>query len=313
LPEPLYDTWFQRFAGSYANVQISYDGSGSQAGVDAITRSLAAFGATDVAMTDAELAAAGPVLHVPMALGAVAVVVNLPDTASVQLDGATVSAIFLGTVTKWNDPPIAALNPGVPLPDLPIAVVHRSDPSGSTNAFTAWLSASSPQWKSGPGTGSSVTWPTGSAAAGDDGVAAAVKASVGAIGYAASTFAAQAGLRTAKLRNQAGNFVRPTTLGIAAAGETSVAALTPDFREPPVVNAPGVNAYPIVLYADVLVRTEVPDHGTAQALVALFAWCLTTGQTDAAQAGYAALPGGVQLKALASLHAVTSGGTRVWP
>ena len=239
LPAPLYQVWFDRFSATYANVSIAYAPQGSVAGIEAAISRAASFGATDVAMTDAEIAASpSKLLHIPMALGAVAVIVNLPDVAAVQLDGPTIAAIYLGRITRWSDQQIAALNPGLVLPDLPIALVHRSDPSGTTNGFAAYLDASSPDWHAEIGAGRTVAWPTGDGVVGDDGVATAVRATPGAIGYAASTFAAATGLRTAGLRNSAGNFVRATTLAIAAAGETSVAGLPSDFRQKPVVDCP---------------------------------------------------------------------------
>ncbi len=314
LAGPLYLVWLERFGATYPDIAISYDGRGSTAGIEAVSGSSLAFGAADVAMTDAELAAApAGVLHVPTALAAISVVVNLPGVTSIQLDGATVAAIFLGRIARWNDPAIVALNAGVSLPDLPIAVVHRSDPSGGTAALATWLAAASPEWRAGPGVGRAVSWPVGTGAEGDDGMIAAVKAIEGTIGYAGSTIAGSAGLRTVKLKNPAGTFVRATSLAIGAAGETSVAGLLPDFRQPPVINAPGINAYPIVVYAFVLVRVEQADRTAGQALVAFLAWALTSGQADAPQAGFAALPGGVQSKALAELHRVTSGGSPIWP
>ena len=314
LAVPLYQVWLERFGATYPDIAISYDGRGSAAGIEAVTGGSLAFGATDVAMTDAELAAVpAGVLHVPTALAAISLVVNLPGVTSIQLDGTTVAAIFLGRVLRWSDPAIVALNAGVALPDLPIAVVHRSDPSGGTAALATWLAAASPEWRAGPGVGRTVFWPVGRGAKGDDGMIAAVKAIEGAIGYAGSTIAGSAGLRTVKLKNPAGTFVRATSLAIGAAGETSVAGLLPDFRQTPVINAPGINAYPIVVYAFVLVRVEQADRAAGQALVAFLAWALTSGQVDAPQAGFAALPGGVQSKALAELHRVTSGGSPIWP
>ena len=314
LPAPLYQVWFDRFAATYTNVSIAFDPSGSAIGIAAAGGGRLAFGATDAAMTDAELAAApARIIHVPTALGAVSVVVNLPGVSAIQLDGATLAGIFLGRIVNWNDQAIASLNAGVTLPDLPIAVMHRSDASGATAAFTTYLDGASPDWHAGPGIGGVVAWPAGTGAAGDDGVAAAVKTTSGGIGYAGSAFASKAGLRTAKLRNAAGNFVRATSLGIGAAGETVVAGLAPDLRQGPVVAAAGVNAYPIVVPAYVLVQADQADRAVGEALIAFLGWALTSGQADAAQAGFAALPGGIQAKALAALHGITSGGTPIWP
>ena len=186
FPAPLYMSWFQTYGDLYSNVKIDYQANGSGAGITAITQGTVDFGASDAAMKDTEMAAlpAGKKLfHFPTALGAVVAIYNLPDVPKLQLDGSTIAGIYLGKITKWNDPAIVAINAGVTLPDLAILVVHRSDGSGTTNTFTTYLDTVDPTWHSSVGAGKEVKWPTGIGASGNDGVATAVKQTPGAIGY----------------------------------------------------------------------------------------------------------------------------------
>ena len=186
FPAPLYTSWFQTYNGLYPNIQIDYTANGSGAGITAITQQTVDFGASDAAMKDTEMAAlpAGKKLfHFPTALGAVVAIYNLDGVPKLQLDSANLAEIFLGKITNWNDPKIAANNPGVTLPNLAILVVHRSDGSGTTNTFTTYLDTVDPTWHSSVGAGKSVKWPVGIGASGNDGVATAVKQTPGAIGY----------------------------------------------------------------------------------------------------------------------------------
>jgi phosphate transport system substrate-binding protein len=316
LPAPLFKVWFKRFGGTYPNVAIDYAASSSSAGVAAVADGTADFGATEVTMSDTEieaLPAATKVLHVPAALAAVVVVYNVPGVTKLQLDGATLAAIYLGQITRWNDPRIAGLNAGTTLPDQQISPVHRAEPSGASDAFTTFLDLASREWHTKAGAGPTVTWPAGTPASGDDGVASAVAAKAGAIGYVGLAYAGPAQLPTARLRNQAGSFVQASTLSIGAAGETGGAGFPADFRQPPVIDAPGINAYPIVTYVYFLVRVDQADAARGQALLALIAWAITTGQVDTARLGYAPLPGSVQQQVRAALHTVTSGGKPIWP
>jgi phosphate transport system substrate-binding protein len=270
----------------------------------------------DIPLTNEQLDALNlgrTVLHVPTALGAVVLAYNVPGVGVLQLDASTAGGIFLGTILSWNDPQIAALNQGVALPDVPIAVVHRADSAGSTAAATSYLDAGSPAWRSSVGTGATVTWPTGSAAIGDDGVARAVSETRGAVGYTTLSAAAKAGLAAAALKNPAGQFVTASPTSIAASGDATAAGFPADFRSDPLVNAQGVHSYPIVAYAYLLIDKDQPDSATAQALISLITWSLTNGQADDGPNGYAPLPGVIQQKVLAALHTVTSGGTPVWP
>jgi phosphate transport system substrate-binding protein len=178
FPAPLYNQWIETYGQTYPNVKIDYQAIGSGGGIKAITEQTVDFGASDAPMKDEEVAAlpAGTtVLHVPMALGAVVVIYNVPGVTDLQLDDANLAGLFLGTIKTWDDPAIAANNPGVTLPSTPVTVVHRSDGSGTTNAFTTFLDAVSPEWSAQVGKGKEVNWPTGIGAQGNDGVAGGVK------------------------------------------------------------------------------------------------------------------------------------------
>ena len=316
FPAPLYQTWFDAYAGLYPNVRIDYQAVGSGAGIKAITQQTVDFGATDAAMKDEEIAAlpsGAIVLHIPTALGAVVVIYNLPGVASLNLDAQNVADIFLGNITKWNDPKIAASNPGVTLPDKAILVVHRSDGSGTTNAFTTYLATVSPDWNTKVGKGKDVKWPIGIGAKGNDGVAGGVQQNEGGVGYVELNFASQAKIPAANLRNADGKFVAASTAGVTAAADSVAADFPADSRQAPIINAAGAETYPIASYTYFLVYQDQKDATKGQALVAFIAWALTEGQAVEESLGYAPLPESVQQKALATLHTVTTGGAPIWP
>ena len=320
FPTPLYTVWFDAFTGKYSNVQFNYQSNGSGAGIKAITEQTVDFGASDAPMKDAEIAAlpAGvKLLHVPTALGAVVLIYNIPGVTDLSLDADTVAGIFLGTITTWNDPKIAALNTGVTLPAAAIEVVHRSDGSGTTNAFTTYLDTVSPDWHSKVGAGKSVNWPVGTGAAGNDGVAAGVKnapsATTGTIGYVELNYATTAKIASAKIKNAAGKFVAGSTDGVTAAAAGAVANFPADFRQKPIINGAGDATYPIASYTYLLVPVEWKDADKAKAVVAFLAWALNDGQALENSLGYAPLPTAIRDKALAEVHTITTGGTAVWP
>ncbi len=316
FPAPLYQTWFETYGGQYPNIQVDYQANGSGAGIKAITEGTVDFGASDAAMKDEEVAALPSgvtVLHVPTALGAVVVIFNVSGLAAVNLDGDTVCGMFLGTITTWNDPKIAALNPGATLPATPVTVVHRSDGSGTTNAFTTYLDTVCPDWHGTVGAGKEVNWPTGIGAQGNDGVAGSVKQTDGTVGYVELNYATQAGLTSAALKNADGKFVAGSTDGVTAAAEAAVADFPADFRQAPIINGAGADTYPIAAYTYLLIPVEWSDATKASAMIAFTAWALTEGQAAETGLGYAPLPADIQSKALGELHKVTAGGTAVWP
>lgn len=316
FPAPLYQVWFEKFNAKYSNIQIDYQANGSGAGIKAITEGTVDFGASDAAMKDEEIAklpAGSKLLHIPTALGAVVVIYNLPGVSELNLDADNVAGIFLGTIKKWNDPTIAANNPGATLPDTDILVVHRSDGSGTTNAFTTYLDTVSPAWQSKVGKGKEVNWPTGIGAQGNDGVAGGVKQTVGAIGYVELNYATEAKLTAAKLKNADGQFVAGSTDGVTAAAGAAAANFPSDFRQQPIINGAGPSTYPIAAYTYLLAYVDQKDADKAKAFVAFTYWALTEGQADEAGLGYAPLPGNVQEKAINELHKITSGGSPIWP
>jgi phosphate transport system substrate-binding protein len=323
FPALLYQVWIEKFNEAHNNVTIDYQGIGSGGGIKAITQQTVDFGASDAAMKDEEIAAlpAGTkMLHVPTALGAVVVIFNLlgadGTTAikSLNLDGPTIAGIFLGKITKWNDPAITGLNADIAanLPATPIKVIHRSDGSGTTNAFTTYLAAVSDDWKNGPGVGKEVSWPTGDGAPGNDGVSGGVKSGDGRIGYVELQYAVVSGLASAAVKNANGKFVKGSSAGVTAAAEGAIADFPADFRAKPIINGAGDDTYPIAAYTYLLVYQDQKDATKGQALVAFLYWALTDGQNEEKAIGYAPLPAEIQKKALDELHQVTTGGAAIW-
>ena len=293
FPYPLYSKWFAGYA-SEKGVKINYQSIGSGGGIRQLSEQTVDFGASDSPMKDDELAKAkgGPVLHVPTVIGAVALIYNLPElTQPLKLDGALVADIYLGTIRKWNDSRIAALNPGAKLPATDILVVHRSDGSGTSYIFTDFLSAVSPAWNGGPGKGKEVQWPTGLGAKGNEGVAGQVKQTPGAIGYAELAYAKQNNLAVAAVRNAAGQFVAPSVESATAAAAAAAASLpaSTDYRVS-IVNAKGAGAYPITSFTWILVYETQPDAAKGRKLVDFLTWALTEGEKEAGSLDYAPLP-----------------------
>lgn len=301
FPYPLYARWFNDYAGE-SGVRINYRSIGSAEGIREIVAGTADFGATDVPMTDAELASApAPILHVPTALGAVALVYNLPALSRpLRLSADVIADIFLGRITRWSDPRIQALNAEMPAVDESIRVVHRSEGSGTSYILSDYLSAVSPAWKAGPGRGRDVVWPTGTGGAGNEGVAGAVKQAQGSIGYVEVVYARQNRLRIAHVRNRAGRFVSPMPFeiasasrgalrmaGAAASGTPGVAA--PDLRVS-IVNAPDDQAYPIASFTWMLIAPSALGPVKTRQLTDFLRWALLEHGDTAAALGYVALP-----------------------
>ena len=238
------------------------------------------------------------ILHVPTALGAVVVIYNVPDATAINLDADTIAGLFAGTITNWNDPKIAALNSGATLPDLPVTVVHRSDGSGTTNAFTTYLDTVNADWHANVGAGKEVQWPTGIGAQGNDGVAGGVKQTPGAVGYVELNYATQANIPSALVKNAAGKFVAGSTDGVTAAAESAVANFPADFRQAPIINGAGDTTYPIASYTYLLIPVDWSDLNKAQAMVSFTNWALTDGQSAEATLGYAPLPPEIQQKSI---------------
>ena len=311
FPMPIYARWFVTYSRSH-KVRVNYASVGSGAGIRQITQGTVDFGASDAPMTDAELAKKPDILHVPTVLGSVVVSYNLPALRQpLRLDGATLAAIYLGQVRRWNDARIAALNPGVALPAADILPVYRTDGSGTTFVFTDYLAAVSPAWKERVGTGKSVKWPTGLGAKGNEGVTGSVRQAEGAIGYVELAYATQNKLPVAALRNAAGAFVQPSVEATTAAASQLDEQLRrhPDLRLS-IVNAPGAQAYPLAAFTYLLVPAHMDDCVRARALTGLLQWALTEGGDMARRLDYAPLPDGVRTQVLAKVRGVTCGATR---
>jgi phosphate transport system substrate-binding protein len=296
FPYPIYSKWFSDYA-TKTGVRINYQSIGSGGGIRQLSEQTVDFGASDAPMSDAELSKAkgGKVLHFPMVLGAVVVTYNLPGVQkSLKLSGTTLGDIFLGKITKWNDPRIAALNAGVQLPAKDILVVHRSDGSGTTFIFTDYLAAVSPAWASGPGKGKEVRWPVGLGGKGNEGVAGQVRQIAGSIGYVELAYARQNKLSYAEMQNASGAYVAPTIEAIteAAAAAAKTLGKDTDYRVS-IVNAPGKKAYPIASFTWVLVYEKMPNAAKAKKLADFLKYAWTDGQKAAAALDYAPLPGTV--------------------
>jgi phosphate transport system substrate-binding protein len=295
FPNPIYAKWFDLYA-KQTGVRINYQSIGSGGGIRQFIEGTVDFGATDGPMSDEQIQQAqGNVVHLPTVLGAVVLTYNLPALkgARVNLDAATVAAIFLGRITKWNAPEIAALNPGVALPDADLVVVHRSDGSGTSYIFTDYLSKVSPEWARGPGRGTSVNWPAGLGGKGNEGVTQQVKQTEGALGYVELVYAVANSLPYAGLRNAAGRYVEPTLAAVTAAAGSAPLGPGTDFRVS-VTNAPGADAYPVASFTWLLVHPRGQDPAKAKLLKGFLTWMLTPeAQQAATDLGYAPLPANV--------------------
>jgi phosphate transport system substrate-binding protein len=303
---PFFAAAFARYQQQHPDVTISYSAVGSSAGIAAFSARQVDFGASDVPMTASEQAAArgGQAVQVPVDLGGEGIVYNLslPAGARLHLTGPVLAAIFLGQVTRWNDPAITALNPGITLPDAPITVVHRSDGSGTTYIFSDYLSSVDPAWAAKVGTGKTLNWPAGEGAEGNPGVATAVDRTPFSIGYVEQAYSMGLTLPFAAIRNQAGNYVIPSALSVAADAAQKPAITPADFS---IVNQPGATSYPISGYSWALVYTRQADQATGQALVAMLDWLTHDGQAYAAANGYVPLPPRIQQLARTTLQQVT--------
>ncbi len=296
FPYPIYSKWFSDYAAK-TGVKINYQSIGSGGGIRQLSEQTVDFGASDAPMSDDELSKAkgGKVLHFPMVLGAVVVTYNLPDVSkSLKLSGIVLGDIFLGKITKWNDPRIAALNAGVKLPAKDILVVHRSDGSGTTYVFTDYLAAVSPAWAAGPAKGKEVRWPVGLGGKGNEGVAGQVRQIVGSIGYVELAYARQNRLSYAEVQNASGAFVAPTIEAIteAAAAAANKLGKNTDYRVS-IVNAPGKKAYPISSFTWLLVYEKMPDATKSKTLTDFLKYALNDGQKSASALDYAPLPSGL--------------------
>ncbi len=301
---PALTKWFEAYAKTDADVRFNYASIGSGGGQKQLLNQTVDFGASDAPMKDSDMATApGKILHLPIVAGGVAVIYNVPGNPKLKMDGDIIANIYLGNITKWNDPKIAALNPDATLPDLHIVPIHRSEGSGTTFIFTDYLSAVNTAWADTVGKATSVKWPAGIGlgAKGSEGVAGQVKQISGGIGYAELAYANQNQMTYADVKNAGGKFVSPSPDSVSAALAT--ATIPDDFRFS-MVNPPGDNSYPIAGASWVLIyqKQKNADHG--KKLVAFLKWAITDGQKISSTLDYAPLPENVQKRELALIETI---------
>ncbi len=291
FPFPIYSKWFSEYNKLHPNVQINYQSIGSGGGIRQLTAQTVFFGATDGPMTkDQLLAAPGAILHLPTVLGAVVPVYNIEGvTAELKFTGPVLADIFLGKITKWNDPAIAKLNADVRLPDKEIVVVHRSDGSGTTYIFADYLAKVSPEWKKRVGVNTALNWPVGTGGKGNEGVSGYVKQIPDSIGYVELIYALQNRIDYGSVQNMAGKFLRATIDGVTAAAAAAANSMPADFRVS-ITNAPGDAAYPISSFTWMIFYENPKDKASAKTMVEFMKWALTDGQKFTKDLGYAPLP-----------------------
>ena len=308
FPEPFYTKAFYVYSQSYPQVTVNYQAVGSGAGIQQFTKGTVDFGASDVPMQAADIAAAGgtdSLVQIPTTLGVVAIAYKLSGVDKLQLDGPTLAGIYLGSVKMWNDSAVADLNPGVNLPRTAITVVHRSDGSGTTYHFTDYLGKVSDEWRSRVGVAKSVQWPAGIGGKGNDGVAQAIKQTEGAIGYVELAYVIQTGMQQAWLKNKNGKLVQASVAGATAAAAQNPNVSPSNFS---ITDEPGDTTYPIAGFSWIMVRTSISDPAKGKAIVFLLRWLVTDGQAYGTDLQYAPLPKSVQDLALANLKRTSSGG-----
>jgi phosphate transport system substrate-binding protein len=311
FPDPFYQKAFYAYNQKYPKVEVNYQAVGSGGGIQQFTKGTVDFGASDVPMNDAEITAAGgadSLVQIPTTLGVVSMAYNLSGVDKLQLDGTTIAGIFLGTIKKWNDPALKSLNSGVSLPSKDITVVHRSDGSGTTYAFTDYLAKQSDDWKTKVGVSKSVQWPAGVGAKGNDGVANGVKQTDGAIGYVELAYVVQTKMSQAYVKTKAGKFLQASVEGATAAAAQAKNVSPTNFS---ITDQAGDASYPIASFSWVILRKTQTDPQKGRALVYLWAWVTTDGQQYGKDLQYAPLPKSVADLAASTLKTVTLNGSPV--
>jgi len=310
FPYPMYSKWFDEYHKKNANIQINYQSIGSGGGIKQVTEGTVDFGASDGPMNDEQLKTyqdkhGFAILHFPTVLGADVPSYNIAGvTGELNFTPEAISGIFLGKITKWNDPAIAGANKGVKLPGGDIVVVHRSDGSGTTYIWTDYLSKVSDEWKNKVGKGTSVNWPVGLGGKGNEGVAGLVKQTPNSFGYIELIYAIQNKMPYGRVKNSSGAFVKADLAGVTAAAAGAVKDMPDDFRVS-ITNAPGKTAYPISSFTWLLVPSKFSDASKRDAIKGFVSWMLADGQNYAEALSYAKLPKEVvakEKKALASVQ-----------
>jgi len=300
---PLASKWFSDYNKLHPEIQINYQSIGSGGGIRQFSQDRTVdFGETDGPMTDQQLqeSKVKPIMHLPMALGGVVPVYNLP-VGGIKFSGETLAGIYLGKIVMWDDPAIAKDNPGLKLPAEPVTVVHRADGSGTTYTWVDYLSKVSGEFKGKVGVGTSVTWPVGLGGKGNEGVSGLVKQTPGSIGYVELIYALQNKIAYSPVKNAAGEYVNASLTSVSGAAAT--AKIPEDYRVS-ITNAPGKGVYPIATFTWILATPSMQDPAKKQALHEFLVWAVTKGQTSSTSLGYAPLPKSVvqrELKDLAKL------------
>jgi phosphate transport system substrate-binding protein len=291
FPYPLYQKWFAAFEKRFPETSIQYRGSGSGSGIEALSKGEVDFAGSDIPLTDDQLAAfPGRVRMIPTVMGGVVPVYHLEGIVEdVRFTPEALAGVYLGKITRWDDPVLRAANRGIPLPARKISVIHRADRSGTTFAWTTYLSKVSSDWKQNVGAGDDVKWPVGESSMGNEGVARAVAATRDSIGYVEFIYALQNRLSYGMVRNRAGRFVQADLTTVPAAAADYAASIRDDFRLS-ITDAPGRDSYPIASFTYLLVPTEFADQSKRQRMTEFLGWMLTSGQKQCAALGYAALP-----------------------
>ncbi len=315
FPYPIYSKWFDVYAEKDSSARFNYQSIGSGGGIRQISELTVDFGASDGPMTDEQMkqAKGGEILHFPTVLGAVVITYNLPEAGkALKLTPDIVADVFQGKVTSWNDPRIAALNPGTKLPNQEVTVVHRSDGSGTSFIFTDYLSKVSREWEQKVGRGTSVNWPAGLGGKGNEGVTGLVKQMPGGIGYVELIYALQNNLPYASVKNRAGKFIEPTIASVSAAAAGAAKEMPADFRVS-ITDSPDAEAYPISGFTWLLVYRDQKDKEKGQHLVDFLWWMMHEGQKDAPALHYAPLPQAVIALEEKAIEKITYAGKPLLP
>jgi phosphate transport system substrate-binding protein len=310
---PVMSRWTQIYSGKNPNVRINYQSIGSGGGVQQVKSGTVDFGASDYPLDDQALAQMKPVLQIPETAGPVCITYNLPNLKQpLQLSADVLAGIFSGKIGSWNDPTIAKDNPGVPLPNIKIVAVHRTDGSGTTAAFTTYLSAVSEEWKTKIGKGGSVSWPGGVGGKGSEGVTEQVKQAPGSIGYVELTYAQQNKLPVASVKNKAAKYIQPTMGSTTAAIAGFAKELSNDPRTP-IVDPPAsaAEAYPISTLTFLIIPKDGTDVGKRAVLKSFASYIINLGQAEASALNYAPLPDSVRQYDQQMLNQMTANGAPV--
>lgn len=309
FPNPMYSKWFDVYHREHPTIQINYQSIGSGGGIRQVLAGTVDFGASDGPMTDEQInqfkqKRGMGILHFPTVMGADVPSYNIQGVATdLSFTQKAIAGIYLGTITKWNDPEIAKANPGVKLPGEDIVVVHRSDGSGTTYIWTDFLSKISDEWKNKVGKNTSVNWPVGLGGKGNEGVSGLVKQTPNSIGYIELIYAVQNNIAFGKVQNANGKFIKADLASVTAAAAGASKDMPDDFRVS-IANAPGPTAYPVSSFTWLLVPEKIPDAAKRDAVKGFLRWMMTDGQKYTESLSFAPLPKAVVAKEIKAIAMV---------